>query len=138
MKSVDSDPKTYAIIGAAMEVHSQLGSGFLEAVYQKALGVELTARNVPHKSEVELPVYYKGQELDVSYRADFICFDSIVVELKALAKLTGVEESQLINYLKATGLETGLLINFGAKSLEHRRFTTKPMACPAIVERAGE
>ena len=134
MKSVDksfpSDPKTYAIIGAAMEVHRQLGSGFLEAVYQKALALEMSARHVPFKSEVELPVYYKGQKLDVSYRADFICYDSLVVELKALAKLTGVEESQVINYLKATGLETGLLVNFGAKSLEHRRFTAKPLNPP--------
>jgi GxxExxY protein len=138
VKSVDrdssSDPRTYAVIGAAMEVHRQLGCGFLEAVYQKAMALELSARGVPFRSEVELPVFYKKQELDVSYRADFVCFDSIVVELKALAKLTGVEESQLINYLKATGHETGLLINFGAKSLEHRRFTTKPS--PPIAERA--
>jgi GxxExxY protein len=128
-KSVESrsDPNTYAIIGAAMEVHRHLGSGFLEAVYQKALARELLARGVPHQSEVELPVSYKGQRLDVSYRADFICYDTIVVELKALARLSGVEESQLINYLKATGLETGLLVNFGAKSLEYRRFTTKPV-----------
>ena len=123
---MDGDPRTYAVIGAAMEVHRQLGSGFLEAVYQKALALELSARQVPFKSEVELPVYYKWQKLDVSYRADLICYDAVIVELKALAKLTGVEESQLINYLKATGLETGLLVNFGAKSLEYRRFTTKP------------
>jgi len=139
VKSVEKTPssrvdtRTYAIIGAAMEVHRQLGCGFLEAVYQKALALELSARDVPFRSEVDLPVYYKGQKLDVSYRADFVSFDTIVVELKALAKLTGVEESQLINYLKATGLETGLLVNFGAKSLEYRRFTTRPT--PPTVER---
>jgi GxxExxY protein len=121
-----SDPRTHAIIGAAMEVHSQLGSGFLEAVYQKALALELSARDVPFRSEMELPVHYKGHKLEVSYRADFVCFEKVVVELKALARLSGIEESQLINYLKATGLETGLLVNFGAKSLEYRRFTTKP------------
>ena len=136
MKSVDSspsDPRTYAIIGAAMEVHREFGSGFLEAVYQEALALELLARGIPQRSEVELPVSYKGQRLDVSYRADFICYDSIVVELRALARLTGVEESQLINYLKATGLETGLLVNFGAKSLEYGRFTAKPMTNPQMV-----
>jgi GxxExxY protein len=127
-----SDPRTYAIIGAAMEAHRELGSGFLEAVYQKALALEFLARGIPHRSEVELPVSYKGQRLDVSYRADFICYDTIVVELKALARLSGVEESQLINYLKATSHETGLLINFGAKSLEYKRFTMKPMTNPQI------
>jgi len=136
VKSVDNgfpaDPRTYAIIGAAMEVHRQLGSGFLEAVYQAAMVLELSARNIPFQREVELPVFYKGQRLDVSYRADFICFDTIVVELKALSKLTGVEESQLINYLKATGHDTGLLVNFGAKSLDYKRFTTKPILNPQI------
>ena len=133
-ESVDvaKDPKTYTIIGAAMEVHRELGSGFLEAVYQKALALEFIARGISHRSEVELPVSYKGQRLDVSYRADFICYDTIVVELKALARLSGVEESQLINYLKATGIETGLLVNFGAKSLEYRRFTAKPVSSPQI------
>jgi GxxExxY protein len=127
-----SDPRTFAVIGAAMEVHRQLGCGFLEAVYQRALALELSARDVPFRGEVELPVYYKGQKLEVSYRADFVCFETIVVELKALSKLTGVEESQLINYLKATGHDTGLLVNFGAKSLEYKRFTTKPIHSPQI------
>jgi GxxExxY protein len=134
VKSVDrpSDPKTYAVIGAAMEVHRQLGSGFLEAVYQAAMVLELSARKVPFQREVELAVFYKGQKLDVSYRADFICYDKVVVELKALSELSGVEESQLINYLKATGHDTGLLVNFGAKSLDYKRFTTKPILNPQI------
>jgi GxxExxY protein len=116
------DPRTYAILGAAMEVHRQLGCGFLEPVYQEALALEFASQGVPFQHEVELPVFYKGQKLNVSYRADFICFDAVIVELKALSKLGGIEEAQIINYLKATGLEVGLLINFGAPSLEHKRF----------------
>ena len=117
-----NDQETYAIIGAAMAVHAELGHGFLEPVYQAALEQELLARRVPFKREVEIPVSYRGKALEVSYRADFVCFDRVIVELKALQKLTGVEESQVLNYLKATGLEKGLLINFGAPSLQHKRF----------------
>jgi GxxExxY protein len=105
-----------------MEVHRQLGCGFLEPVYQEALAIELTNRHIPFVKEVKLPLEYKGQPLESKYCADFICFDSIVVELKALSRMSGTEEAQVINYLKATGHEVGLLINFGARSLEHRRF----------------
>jgi GxxExxY protein len=117
----DRDPNTYAIIGAAMEVHRELGHGFLEAVYQEALAVEFAERGIPFQREVELPVRYKGRILACKYRADFLCFDSVVVETKAIATLTTVDEAQLINELKATEFTVGLLINFGAPSLEYKR-----------------
>lgn len=116
------DPRTHAIIGAAMEVHRHLGPGFLESVYHRALAVELHQRGVPFAQEVELEVIYKGRRLDVSYRADFICFESILVEVKALRELGALEEAQVLNYLKATGLDVGLLLNFGGVSLQYKRF----------------
>jgi GxxExxY protein len=119
---MENDPRTYAIIGAAMEVHNQLGCGFLEAVYQEALELELTARGIPFQPQVELPLRYKGRVLKTFYRADFICFETVVVELKALTQLGPIEEAQVINYLKATGFATGLLLNFGRPSLQYKRY----------------
>jgi GxxExxY protein len=116
------DPRTYKIIGAAMEVHRQLGCGFLETVYQEALALELKNRGIPYSRELKFPVTYKGQLLNTQYRPDFICFSAVIVELKALSRVSPVEESQLINYLKVTGYHTGLLLNFGTRSLQQRRF----------------
>jgi GxxExxY protein len=116
------DPETHSIIGAAMEVHTHLGHGFLEAVYQEALSAEFTLRRVRYRREVELPVIYKGERLKCAYRADFVCFESVIVELKALAAIGPIEQAQTLNYLKATRLGRALLINFGAPRLEFKRF----------------
>jgi GxxExxY protein len=117
----ERDPETYSIIGAAMEVHRELGPGFLEVPYQEALARELGDRAIPFEREAILPILYKGRPLDCLYRADFICHGSIIVELKAIRSISSVEEAQLLNYLKATGHERGLLLNFGALSLQVKR-----------------
>jgi GxxExxY protein len=117
----ERDWQTHAVIGAAMEVHRQLGPGFLEGVYQEALELELTLRGVPFLREVELPVFYKNRRLACCFRADFVCYDAVIVELKALSALGNVEMAQVLNYLKATEMERALLINFGARSLEFKR-----------------
>lgn len=114
--------EVFQIIGAAIEVHKILGSGFLEAVYQEALEYELSLRKTPFVSQQPLKIQYKTHILNKEYIADLVCFDSIIVELKALQRLTGHEESQIINYLKATGMRVGLLINFGSSGkLEWKR-----------------
>jgi GxxExxY protein len=115
------DPQTYAIIGACMAVHAELGHGFLEAVYQESLAIELTHRGIPFVREKPLFISYRCQTLATRYLADFECFESIIVELKALNALNSAHASQTIHYLKATGYERGLLVNFGAASLEYKR-----------------
>lgn len=115
------DQTTYRIIGAAIEVHKELGCGFLEAVYQEALEREFKAQGISYNSQPVLQILYKGELLDKVYQPDFICYEEVIVEIKAISCLTGLEEAQLINYLKATGLKVGLLLNFGVRSLEHKR-----------------
>ena len=117
----ERDPETYAVIGAAMGVHSVLGTGFAERVYQEALTIEFGLRNIPFQREVDLIVQYKSVAMECSYRADFICFGCIIVELKALDNLADVHTHQVINYLKATGHTRAVLLNFGAKRLEYKR-----------------
>jgi GxxExxY protein len=115
------DPQSHAIIGAAMEVHRELGFGFLEAVYQCALALEFKNRQIPFRAEVSVPVLYKGRILACGYRADFVCYEDFLVETKAITELTGADDAQLINELKGTGLQRGLLLNFGAPSLQFKR-----------------
>ena len=115
------DEETYAIIGAAMTVHRELGHGFLEAVYGDAFQTELEERNIPFKSEVRLPILYRGQPLQTTYRADFACFGAVLTEVKALRAITAVEEARVINYLKASGLAKAVLLNLGTPSLQYKR-----------------
>lgn len=117
----ESDPQTHAIIGACMEVHRILGFGFSETVYQEAAAREFALRGIPYVREPGLEVVYKGERLDTVFRADFLCFDEIVVEFKALAKLGDNDMAQVLNELKASKKRRGLLINFGARRLEFKR-----------------
>lgn len=114
--------ESYKLMGAAFEVYKQLGNGFLEAVYQEALEYELHKRNIPFEREKELQIYYDNKPLIQKYKADFVCFDNIIVELKAVSGLDDSHRSQTYNYLNATGLKLGLLLNFGHnKYLEYER-----------------
>ena len=126
---IEKDKETYAIIGAAMTVHRELGCGFLEAVYQEALEKEFKLLDIKFEREVKLPIYYRGIQLNSYYQADFVCFDSVIVELKALQRLSGTEEAQVINYLKASNLHRALLLNFGTRSLQHKRLVCN--LCPS-------
>ena len=112
---------TGKIIGAAMQVHSTLGNGFQEVIYQRALAIEFDKRVISFQRELEMPIFYDGQQIGTR-RVDFLVERKVMVELKALTKLEEVHFAQTINYLEAYRLEIGLLINFGAKSLEFRRF----------------
>ena len=120
--------EVYAIVGAAMEVHRQLGHGFSEAVYQECLELELAERGIAFVPQKEMPITYKGRKIKKTYIADFIACGKIVVEIKALDGLTSREEAQVLNYLKASGLEVGVLINFGAASLEWKRLVKTDIA----------
>ncbi|MBN1887332.1 MAG: GxxExxY protein [Thermoflexales bacterium] len=114
--------EVYALVGAAMQVYTSLGSGFLEAVYQEALEIEFAERRIPFEAQRELHIYYREHCLNKTYMADFIAFGQVVLEIKALDCLTAREEAQLLNYLKATGMQVGVLINFGsADKLEWKR-----------------
>ena len=116
------DRFSYDIIGSAMEVHRELGPGFLEAVYQEALEIELREREMQFISQPQVKLHYKQFPMDKYYRPDFICFGTHIVEIKAESAMTVVDEAQIINVLKASKLKIGLLINFGQSSLKYRRF----------------
>jgi GxxExxY protein len=114
--------ESYEIIGAAMTVYNTLRSGFLEAVYQEALGIEMNLVDIPFEREKELKIFYEGVELKQRYRADFVCYDKIIVELKAVSELDDSHRAQVYNYLRATGFKLGILINFGNKEhIEYQR-----------------
>ena len=115
--------EVYELVGAAIEVHKELGPGFLESVYEEAMVLESNKRQIPHQTQVRIPVCYKGQKLSKEFIADYVGFGKIVVEFKCIPKLTNVEEAQIIHYLKATGMHVGLLINFGSHGkLEWKRY----------------
>ena len=117
------EKEVYAIVGAAMEVHSELGAGFLEAVYHEAMEMELEERGIEYQSQVPLRIRYKHRHLKKEYIADFIVVGPVLVEIKALDDISGKDEAQLLNYLKATGIRVGVIINFGRHSgLEWKRF----------------
>jgi GxxExxY protein len=111
----------FKVIGCCMEVHKNLGAGFLEPVYQEALSLELAVANIPFTKEKVLDVWYKGKLLEKKYVADFVCFGEVIVELKAVETIIPEHLAQVLNYLKATGKKVGLLINFGSRSLQYKR-----------------
>ncbi len=126
--------EVYAIIGAAMDVYNNLGPGFLEAVYQEAMEIETTTRKIPILPGQKLLIDYKGKPLKKFYEADLICFEKIIVEIKATDKLTSRDEAQILNYLKATGMKVGILINFGAhQNLEWKRLAFSQPKHPRLV-----
>jgi GxxExxY protein len=115
------DSQTYQIIGAAMAVHAELGCGFLERVYKAALRIEFETRGISFSKEVRLPIEYKTRVLPLNYKADFLCWQEIIIEVKAVDAIHDRHVAQLINYLHASRLKRGLLFNFGATSLQHKR-----------------
>ncbi|MGY6743461.1 MAG: GxxExxY protein [Cecembia sp.] len=118
--------ETYDIVGAAMNVHKELGGGFLESVYQEAFGIELLENNIPFEKEVKLQIQYKENLLSKYFVADFVCYRDILVELKSSTAITDEHYAQVINYLKATKKPLGLLLNFGPKSLDFKRIILDP------------
>ncbi|MBE7529937.1 MAG: GxxExxY protein [Chloroflexi bacterium] len=120
--------EVFGVVGAAMEVSNVLGAGFLEAVYQEALGIELRSRAIPFVAQPTVRISYKGHILAKEYVPDFICYDQVIVEIKAIKALTTIEQAQLLNYLKATRKRVGLLLNFGSPKLEWKRMVlTRPL-----------
>lgn len=116
------EKETYRIIGACMKVHKNLGSGFLESVYQEVLAKELRNEGIPFEGQKKLNLFYEGERIGKYFVADFLCFHKIILELKSVAFLNKTFENQVVNYLKATEKEIGILVNFGEKSLKWKRF----------------
>ena len=113
--------ESFAIIGACMKVHRSLGAGFLEAVYEEALEIEFQIQKIPFKKQVKLDLFYDNKKLKKQYRADFVCYEVIILELKAVSQIPVAFYAQLRNYLKCSNMELGMLINFGTPSLSYKR-----------------
>lgn len=120
------DPRTYAIIGAAIEVHRVLGAGFLEIFYKDALAIELALRKIPFGRELPISIEYKGEPIRGEYRMDFVCYEEIVLEIKARSNTGPADHAQVISYLASSKCRVGLLLNFGGAKLEHKRFVWTP------------
>jgi GxxExxY protein len=121
--AVARDPESYDVIGIAMRIHRELGGGFYEQVYKEAMKIEFRQANIAFQYEVELPIFYRGEKLPCVYRADFICYERLLLEVKAIRQLAQPERAQTLHYLKATRFERGLLLNYGGSSLEYERLT---------------
>lgn len=125
--------KTYRILGACFEVYNELGCGFLEPVYQECLELELSKQEIPFESQKILTLKYRGKELIKTYQADFVCFGEVIVEIKAVSRLTGEHRAQILNYIHASGIDVGLLINFGHfPKIEHERFLSRQLSDPFV------
>lgn len=116
------EQQTFQIIGACMEVHKNLGNGFLESVYEEALEKEFIKRNIPFSRQHKLSPHYDRKPMDKYFKVDFLCFESIILELKAVSFIHNDFKKQTINYLNASNLQVGLLVNFGESSLKWKRF----------------
>lgn len=114
--------EAYEIIGAAMEVHNTLGQGFLESVYQEALEIEMSKREIPFSSQTKIQIHYKDIPMEHYFVVDFVCYDKIIVELKSVSAILPEHEAQIINYLRATGFKLGILLNFNEESLFFKRY----------------
>ncbi|MEE4273656.1 MAG: GxxExxY protein [Thermoanaerobaculales bacterium] len=125
--------ETHSILGACFEVYNELGCGFLEQVYQESLELEFRARNIPFDAQRMLHVSYKGRLLERTYVADFVCFDRVIIEIKAISRLLDEHRAQLLNYLHATTLDVGLSVNFGHyQKLEYERFVSRRLT-PSVL-----
>ncbi len=128
-KSIVFKEESYRIIGACFEVYREKGSGFLESVYQECLALELEKQEIPFEEKPRLRLEYKGQLLKQEYQPDFLCFGEIIVEIKAAKALADEHRAQVINYLKSTGKQLGLLVNFGHHpKIEHERFVNQTIS----------
>jgi len=125
------EDQTFQIIGACMEVHKQLGNGFLESVYEEALEREFIKRNIPYLRQHKLSLFYDGKPMDKYFKADFLCYQSIILEIKAVSFLIKDMQKQTINYLHSSNMQVGLLINFGESSLKWKRFINTPPCNPS-------